>query len=1493
MSFYHGDSGVANHHHGFSLGYPDQAVMSVPMMANLSCINDDTLGPIVHGCRDDFDFTIKFEQVFLSIVPSALFLTHALARSQHLLGRKKIATGPKFMWLKLLVIAVYTGIRLRQLVLTSYGTSWTSQTAIAADTLGFVAGLALLPLSFLEHARSRRPSILIGIYLLVTLLLDVAQARTLWLLSESAYDEQQARLAVVAAAVKAAILVLESLRKPQASFLDQKEQSPEVTSGMFQLATFSWLNGLFSKGYRKILAINDLYLLDDAMSAEVLYAQFEPRMARHVSLGHKNALFRSLVSTLAIPLLLPAIPRLFRIGFTFCQPFLIESLLNYLQQPVDSSSPNKGYGYIGAAVFIYLGMAVTNSAYYYLHERFMYMVRGILCSALYRRTTNLKLSATDDAASLTLMNTDTERIRGGISNIHELWSNLVEIIIACWLLYRQIGAAFVAPIVLVAVCAASSTSTAGITGRRNGAWMNMLQQQVAVTSKTIATMKAIKISALSGPVEDLMLALRHKEIKTGGKWRMMLVVSVAISFIPSSLGPVVAFATTSETLGVTRIFTAMAYLLLLNGPLGMLFQSFPILVSAWACLGRVQTYLDKEHRVEFRKTPEPGREPAKQNGHATSETKATAIAVKGGSFGWEKDKMILNNIDVEIPASSLTIIVGPVASGKSTLLKALLGETSFNSGEVVFGVSSRRIGYCDQSPFLYNDTVKANIIGHSSYDRQRYDQVIDATMLSYDLSTLPKGDRTKVGSSGVTLSGGQKQRVALARALYMDTGLLIFDDILSGLDANTEAHVFRKVFGSGGIVRRRGVTAVLCTHSIRHLPTAEHIIALGKDCEIVEQGTFADLKSNGKYIESLKIQEAKQSSAVEDDGTAEEVPLARTVTEVPDEKEEEHDKSRQVGDIAVYKHYFATISTWTLVAFVFWCIMDGVTGASSSIWLKYWSEDITAPHPTHPQAFWLGIYFLLRFGLVTSLIMAVFICFRTIIYQSGTALHKQALRTLIDAPLRFFTVTDAGVTINLFAQDVTLLDTELPMSGINLTVNFFASLGTAAVIVTSSPWLAIFYPFVIVILFTIQTFYLRTSRQLRLLDLEAKSPLFSHFIDTLKGLATIRAAGFISADIALNNNLLDNSQRPAYQLALIQRWLAFTLRILVSVIAILVVTLATQLRSNSGFTGASLISVMYFSDALATVVQAYTHVESSIGAVARIKTFQAKVLPESGPEETVIPGPSWPERGHIEIKSVSASYAITKHSPPSTEPPSLALQDLNLTIRAGTRVAVCGRTGSGKSSLILLLLRLLEPLPTAAGDVLIDNRSLLAMNRTALRRLVIAVSQDPVFLPDASTVRANLDPFGEATEETCLDALKRVHLDRAVLEKGGLDAPLAADSFSAGQKQLFCLARAVVRARVKRASGHGGHGGGVLLLDEVSSSVDRATELEMHEVIKEEFEGYTVVMVSHRLDTVEDCDGVVVMDKGRVAEEGEPGLLKTKEGGLFRELWERSRQADE
>ncbi|KIM98582.1 hypothetical protein OIDMADRAFT_181890 [Oidiodendron maius Zn] len=1449
-------------------------------------------GNLLQLNQEEFDFNIQFEQLFFSIIPSILFIVTSLWRTLSQARKPTVVNAPVFQLIKLGAITTYVGLELSLLILVAVGSFHVTSMFVAAAVLKLVSALFMITLSVVDHSRSPRPSVLLNSYLFLTLLLDAAQTRTLFLSSGDKPELTYSSIFSAAIVLKVGILLLEAQRKSRWVNWDEKEHSPEETSGIFSIGVFFWLNKIFLQGYSNVLTMKDLYPLDSSLDGKLLHEEFSRHMDYSKLKDDKFGLVKVLIRTLKVPLLLPIPPRLALLGFTFCQPFFIAKLLDQLSKPeVDA---NVGYGLIGASILIYSGIAISTAICWYFHHRMRTMARSILVTETFIKATKARFGTGDDSAALTLMSTDIERIDVGFRSLHDIWASIIQAVLASWMLYNQLGVVFIAPIGVVIICFLGLVILMRFTGDSQRAWMARVQKRVGLTATVISSMKNLKLSGLSGAVSDFVQKLRVEELAAASRFRKISIIAALFGYIPMLISPPLTFAFAQRTLDASRMFTSLSYLLLLTNPLSLIFQTIPQLLSGLACLGRIQAFLVCETRHDFREVLGDLRlnsEKARADTVASlsQQDLAHPVVIKNGKFGWEADKFALRNVNTRVSKSSLTIVVGPVGSGKSTLCKALLGEIPFSEGSVILSTRFPRIGFCDQTVFLSNGSIRDNIVGFSPFDYERYAEVIEATALGFDFDTLPQGDRTNVGSDGITLSGGQKQRVSLARALYLQSDLLVLDDIFSGLDADTEEQVFRQVFGPGGLLRRRRSTVLLCTHSIRHLPAADYIITLG-DGTVIEQGSFEKLMTRQGYVQRLGVGASSDSDPSHEKTTSKksmresETQLLHTMTTNTSSLTPDTAESRQVGDKTVYKHYFKSMGLLVAAFSLFFAALWGFFTNFPTIWLRYWSDNVDSEYPAHSYAYYAGIYALLQICGVISLFLLIITIFIVSVKRAGANLHQEALRTLIRAPLRFFTATDTGVITNLFSQDLNLIDTELPNGLLNTMFSVFQAMGGAAVIVASSPYIAISYPFLGALLYIVQRFYLRTSRQLRLLDLEAKSPLYTHFLDTLKGITTLRAFGFIPDDIEKNARLINSSQRPAYLLVMIQQWLNLVLDLVVMLMAAVLTTLAVRLNSNSGFIGASLVTLMNFGNNLSGIVIFYTRLETSIGAIARLKTFNENVKPEGRDEEDIVPPEQWPQSGVTELKGVSASYDAEDQIDST---PNLALRDIHLTINSGEKVAICGRTGSGKSSLVALLLKLLDPLAETAENVVIDNIPLHRIDRPTLRQRIIAIPQEAVFLPDGSTFQTNLDPLDISTPEECQVVLAAVNLWQFVQERGGLDAGMSTGTLSAGQRQLMSFGRALLRRRIRSRNlgiGGGGSEGGILLLDEVSSNVDHETERVMQEIIRAEFRDYTVVAVSHRLGMIMDFDKVIVMDTGEIVEVGNPMVLAREEGTRFGEL---------
>ncbi|OAR02916.1 hypothetical protein LLEC1_04254 [Akanthomyces lecanii] len=1470
----------------------------------MACNNDNTLGPSVSGCRDDFDFTTLFEQVVFTLVPASIFIVGSFASAATLLRRPVIVLAPWILNLKLFVTGVFAALKLAIVVLNSdgeYSALSNAKVSAAAAAADFVAALCLIALSCLSHARSPRPSMVISLYLATTLLPDVATARTAWLQTPHRVETAYSSVLVAAVTTKAILVVLDSWHKDGWLLLDRTKMSPEATSSLASLGVFAWLSELLMSGYRGLLSLEMLYPLDHGMAADILSVRFQQTLKRHPLKGRRNDLIFALSKTLWKELMFPIVPRIVYLAASFCQPFLIDALLGYLEQKPHNR--NHGYGLICATFLTYLTIGISTALYWYLQERFVIKVRGCLATEVYIKTTKLNLLSSSSSSVLTIMSTDIERTRVGILNLHEFWANLLQVGIACWLLQGQLGAAFAAPVVIVII----ATGLASLAGRlitpRQRAWMEAIQARVSSTADAIAQMKYIKMSGMAKPVRGYIQGLRIKELALGSRWRLVLVFSSSIAQTPMLLAPVVTLAVTSKTLNTTSVFVSLSYLTLLASPMMVLLQKIPQLISALTCLERIQKFLEQEESTDFRiiNNDERGAEnaaPVAETEHQgckstplqTLRSRPSAsqccISITNGRFGWSKEKCILTDVNISIPRNKLTVVVGPVGCGKSTLCKSFLGEIPYSEGTSTL-FQSTRIGYCDQQPFLANLSIRDNVVGFNEFSEERYQRVLYATMLHVDLATLPLRDQTVVGSGGISLSGGQRQRLSIARALYaVGVETMIFDDVFSGLDATTEEHVFRHVLGTHGFTRQSGMTVVLCTHNQRHIASAHHLIRISHD-GLVSQETSKPVVprksvcASEAYINEVSLEQHSSpvSVSVEHDSNVVLSSINADSDGGASSPVLKGRSARQVGDNTVYKYYLSSIRVLPLAIVLLSSVGFGFLENFPRVWLTYWTRDLDrGDGALHSHAYWIGIYGFLQMSCWIASVVTCLVVLTTFVSQSGAALHQTALSTIIDATLHLFTQTDVGVLVNYFSQDTNLIDTQLPSSVINVILEITTIIGMAALLASSSPWLALVYPALFAILWCVQHFYLRTSRQVRLLDLEAKSPLYAHFLDTLRGLSTIRAFGWLENSVTLNMTRLNQSQQAMYLLAMIQRWLNLSLSIVVAITATALVAFMTRLDANASISGASLVTLMTLSQSLVDFVTFYAAMETSIGAVTRIRTLAQTTESEKVPGKDAVPKDAWPPHGEIVVQNAWASYVDS--------PSACSLRGLSVNIRPGQKVALCGRSGSGKSSFILLLLALLEPLDAAEHStrLAIDGESLLSIDRQSLREHLITIPQDPVFLPSGSTIAQNLDPFGAVSEEQCQNILEHVGLWSLVQDHGGsVDAVLQSSSLSQGQRQLFSLARAVLKRRVGRTS--------LLLLDEFTSSVDAATESRMMEIIMSEFRTATVIMVSHRLGVVVDMfDRVLIMDKGQLVEDGAPRTLAKTDGSWFAQLLESAKE---
>ncbi|OIW27076.1 P-loop containing nucleoside triphosphate hydrolase protein [Coniochaeta ligniaria NRRL 30616] len=1446
---------------------------------------EDPFDAAVAQCGGDFGLPLL--NTWLSFGLHAVFLLLSLQGLASMIRRSTVARIPGVLHsFNLATGTAYSALAVALLALTvNRPPGHTSQCALASSVLRTLGVLSCLALSYCWHFKNRRPSSRLCLFLFVDLISNIARCQGLWTGLGTAQDRTFA--AVFTAFVTAEATFLGSNLIWKSRWLlswEGDEHSPEETASIFSLGLYSWINPLLWAGYHRNLSLQDLYPLDKTLAADAVSSKsLRSLHSADAQAGDLDVLLWA-VKPLLGPLLLPVLPRLCLVGFTLCQPFFLRSLLNFLAAPKDEVSRNSsGSGLVGAAILIYVGIAASTSIYWYYQERAQSILRAFLVTCIYQSSAGTQTA--DGMAAVTLMSTDVDRIYTGMRYMHEVWANMIQTAVACWLLQRELGLGFLGPLVVVMIGFAMSFVLSKLAVKYQRLWMGRVQKRISITSSVLSCVKELRISALTDAVIDIVQGERRAEIRQGAKSRTIRAVSATLSSLPQAIAPVVAFAFGPGRLDTTKAFTSLSYLTLLTAPLLVVLQTLPIVASCWACLRRIYDFLARPPSLDPRVL-------TKSDGGQT--VTGTCISVRNGEFGWSEHDMVLKGVNLTISPSTITFVTGPVASGKSTLCKALLGEVPFIQGDVSCSHDPGRIAYCAQVPFLLSTSIRNNILGFASFNTVRYHEVIHATMLTDDFRTLPRGDLTLVGSNGTSLSGGQKQRISLARALYHDADLIVFDDVFSGLDPSTQEQVCRRVFGPDGLVRKRRTTVVLCTQSVKFVPVADYAVELGGDGSIAKQGPVTQPSRMATGAVFLPADSSSTSPDV--DNTIAPLHDQQRTASPPRPVDEESPHGQAADDepavappaaeLSVYWAYMASVGIRPLALYVLLIICIGFCQNFSAIWLKFWSASTLGDRGF---GFYIGIYSLLAIAALLVILSAGLIVLRTFVRLSGVQLHDQTLKTALHASLRFITTTDTGTILNLFSQDMTIIDSQLPGMINNLCISGAIGLGQAIVIAASSAYLAISYPFFIAVVYFVQKYYLPTSKRLRILDLEAKSTLYTHFLDTIVGIATIRSYGWFEHMSLRNAKFLDMSQRPSYQLAMVQQWLLLVMNMVVAALALILVLLATQLRGgvvDLGALGAAMVMLITFGTTLAGVVNAYTGLEIALGGISRLKTFSE--ITESEEKEfgegDIMPPAEWPLTGKIVMEDISASY--------NRADPQPLLSDLSLVIHSREKVALCGRTGSGKSSVLALLLRLLDPITSQSAStpptILVDDIPLTRINHSALRMHLIAASQDAVFLPtdSATSFRANLDPWRAATAEEALAALDTVGLREAIDARGGIDAVADTAGLSGGQKQLFCLARVVLRRRMRlnALAKRGLPEGGILLLDEMTSSVDRDTERLMMDILWREFEAYTVLMVTHSMEVAEQCDRVLVLDKGSIVEDGNPKELTKAAGSWFRAL---------
>ncbi|GAM87021.1 hypothetical protein ANO11243_050420 [Dothideomycetidae sp. 11243] len=730
-----------------------------------SLCSDDSIGPVLQNpaCRDHgFDFTLLFEETAFAIIPAVLLLCAAPLRFRSIYRRPDAVRWPPLCRIKLANIAILGLLDLTLLALWALPryAALRTRTTIAATALDLAAVIVIGGLSPLEHSKSLRPSTILSVYLFFTTILDVARARTEWLLSTSSAIPA---VFTTALAAKVSLLVLEGMTK--AGHTD-RIISPETTSSIYGLSSFAWLNPLIYLGSKTNLTEQSLYPIDDKISSKLIQAKLNKQWKSghlQVSKQSENALAWAILRALRIPIAVTMIPRLALIGFSIAQPFLIQRAIVFVE--VGTTPVRYGYGLIGAFGVTYLGIAVSTAWYEYLTARALAMIRASLIGIIYQSTLDMTTEAVQTASPVSLMGADVERVIARLRWVISTAPNILQVAIAIWLLGTHLGPVCIAPVLVVLILAYLSSKVGKTIRPRQQRWMQAVRKRVAMTTDVLGTTKGMKMLGFTTLITDLVQSARHYELDESKKFRSVQIVNITLGNAANMLSPVVTLIgygiivhySSDKVPTATTIFSSLSLLSILMGPVDELVAAVPNLAMALESCTRIQQYVDVKKRLDFR-TASLERADRRVESHLRpSASGRDTIHIEAVTAGWSTDKTVIHDLTIQMSAGTLTIVVGPSGSGKSTLLQVLLGEGIVQNGTVA--LTSHDIAYCDQTPFLTNRSIRDNVVGFRDFDEAWYHACLSACAIDTDIEHLLHGDETLVGSKGVALSGGQKQRL--------------------------------------------------------------------------------------------------------------------------------------------------------------------------------------------------------------------------------------------------------------------------------------------------------------------------------------------------------------------------------------------------------------------------------------------------------------------------------------------------------------------------------------------------------------------------------------------------------------------------------------------------------------------------------------------------------------------------------------------------------------
>ncbi|KAG0614326.1 hypothetical protein M758_6G168500 [Ceratodon purpureus] len=1263
------------------------------------------------------------------------------------------------------------------------------------------------------------------------------------------------------------------------------------SASFFSALIFNWLDPLLALGYKRPLELKDVPHLSKNLQAQTATEKFlkawDAQKERHPE--KSQSVFKALATVYWKAMALNAFGALGKCLALAFGPIILQFFIRY--ESGEELIKNEGYILV-AALFCSKILESISQRHWYAGARMVGMeLRSGLIATIYQK--QLRLSNTGRARHgageiVNYMSVDCYRLGEFSWYFHQIWTTPLQLVIASVILFYTLGLATFAGLTVIGITMVLNSPLARALQRYQVKLMGAQDARVRASSEMLNSIKIIKLQAWEDQFQEKMMKLRENEfewLSKSNKTRSLGTILYWMTPVLVSSITFGAYILLGHRLSPAVVFTSLSAFRIIQDPVRVLPELLAIIIQVQVSLGRIGNFL-KDDELD--------------NCVERKQNDARAVEMQDASLSWQpgaKTKPTLRGINLDVKPGDHVAVCGAVGSGKSTLLYSIMGEIPKLSGRIMV---SGRLAYVAQSAWIQGGTIQDNVLFGLPMDYTRYRSSLKACALDQDIAQFPFGDQTEIGERGINMSGGQKQRIQLARAVYADADIYLLDDPFSALDAHTATTLFKDcVMGA-----LKNKTVILVTHQVEFLHAVDLILVM-EGGEIAQSGKYDDLLEEGRGFKQLvNAHEDAMGTVHHHDEEVEEVPVVdeanlnrsesrgermlRNLSRARSRRSSQREpnppvevpatqltqqEERDIGDQGwtVYLEYIRVAKGWLMFWLGFISQAIFVLGQMAA---NYWMATRVAD-PNTGDALLIGVYS----GL--SITSGIFVFMRSrFAVVLGLRASKNFFRALIvclfRAPMLFFDSTPMGRILARISSDMTMLDVDVPIGFGFVSQVGLEIVGVIAIIAIVTYQILIVVLPVLLVIRWLQRYYLTSARELMRMNGTTKAPIVNNFGETISGAMTIRAFEKVPQFEKKNLELVDVDASLFFHTFVAYEWLVMRLEALCAIIlatsALLMVVIPSD-AVDGGFAGLSLVYGLTLNGVLVFFIQYVCQLANNIVSVERVRQYMKIESEAPAIIDDSRPSPNWPKHGKVELQNLQIRYR------PGAP---LVLKGITCTFQGGQRVGVVGRTGSGKTTLISALFRLVEP---AGGRILIDGLDITTIGLRDLRSRLGIIPQEPTLF--RGTVRSNLDPLGEHEDKDIWEALQKCQLAeiiRFMPEK--LDAPVTDEgaNWSVGQRQLFCLGRALLKHSR------------ILVLDEATASIDSTTDAIIQKLIRYDFQDCTVITVAHRIPTVVDSDMVLALTDGVLAEYDSPLRLLDNPQSLFTKLvneyWKNTRHLE-